>query len=153
MSEPLESLFPGLRRGGYEITSPADPGYNCVAWAAQDVSRWWEPDPWGLRHWPAGVRREYTQQAYAEAFRRLGFVDCDDAGFEEGWEKVAIFSTDEGTPTHAARQLPDGTWTSKLGSREDIKHPGLEQVSGEHYGKPAIVLRRRRASATEEANP
>lgn len=148
--EPLEALFPRLRGRRYEITSVTDPSYNCVAWAAEDVSRWWEPDPLRFRYWPSGVRREYTLQAYGDAFRQLGFQDCPDPKLEEGWEKVAIFGTKDGTPTHAARQLTDGTWTSKLGKLEDIKHSDLEQVSGEHYGKPVIVLRRRRGEPSAE---
>lgn len=29
-----ESLFPDLARTGYQITSPPDPVYNCIAWTA-----------------------------------------------------------------------------------------------------------------------
>ncbi|MCS6804915.1 MAG: hypothetical protein NZ823_07195 [Blastocatellia bacterium] len=148
VSKVLENWFPGLCGTPYEVTSPADVGYNCIAWATQDTSRWWEPDPLHLRYWPREVRREYTLQAYADAFRLQGFEDCADAGLEEGWEKVALFATPDGTPTHAARQLPDGTWTSKLGTLEDIKHLELTHVAGQHYGQPVIILRRRRKAAS-----
>jgi hypothetical protein len=42
---------------------------------------------------------------------------------------------------HAARQLTDGTWTSKLGREIDITHtlPGLE---GGEYGRIAMYMRR-----------
>lgn len=154
VNEHLERLFPALRGVLYEVTSPAQPDYNCIAWAAGDASRWWEPDQSQFFHWPNGVLREYTPQAYAEAFRQLGFEECPDARLEEGWAKVAIFATEDGLPAHVARQLADGTWTSKLGKLEDIKHPALEHVSGQHYGRPIIILRRRRQrAAPEEANP
>jgi hypothetical protein len=44
-SPRLESLFPNLRADPYAVTSPASTVYNCIAWAAGDNTRWWEPDP------------------------------------------------------------------------------------------------------------
>jgi len=152
VKEHLEQIFPGLRGAPYEITSPAQPDYNCVAWAAGDDSRWWEPGE--FQYWPEGVSREYTTEAYAEAFKHLGFEECGDARLEEGWEKVAIFATEDGLPAHAPRQLADGRWTSKLGKLQDIVHTALEQVSGQDYGSPIIILRRRRRKpALEEGTP
>ena len=156
MNEQLESLFPQLHGASYEITSPATPDYNCIAWAAIDDSRWWEPDGFGLYYWPESAPRQYTLEAYAEAFRWLGFERSGDPTFEQGWEKVAIFADKDGKPTHAARELTNGKWTSKLGTLEDIMHPELEHVSGEHYGKPVLILRRRTGGPTSlptEANP
>ena len=92
--------------------------------------------------WPEGVPRQYTVEAYAGAFRAVGFEVCEDAVFEDGVEKEAIFADPNGSPTHAARQLNDGTWTSKLGQLEDIRHQNLDQVSEGDYGKPVLVLRR-----------
>ena len=140
----LELLFPKLNDTGYEVTSPAQRGYNCIAWAAGDDSRWWEPDSFGQYYWPKGLPRMYAVATYAEAFRSLGFEACNDATYEVGNEKVAIFADLDGNPTHAARQLDDGTWTSKLGQLEDIKHVELDHVSGRAYGNPVLILRRRR---------
>lgn len=137
----LERLFPRLHDATYEITSPEDVDYNCIAWAAGDNSRWWEPDSHGLYYWPEGVPREYTVEIYAAAFQKLGFEMCEDATFEMGMEKVAIFALD-GRPTHAARQPADGTWTSKLGQLEDIEHRTLDQVGAGDYGKPVLFLKR-----------
>jgi hypothetical protein len=145
----LELRFPNLNGTGYEVTSPAQRGYNCIAWAAGDDSRWWEPDSFGQYYWPEDLPREYTVAMYAEAFRRLGFEVCNDATFEVGNEKVAIFADLNGNPTHAARQLDDRTWTSKLGQLEDIKHQELGHVSGSIYGHPVLILRRRQF----ESNP
>ena len=137
----LERLFPRLRSDTYKITSPVQVDYNCIAWAAGDDSRWWEPDPFGQYYWPEGVPREYTVETYAEVFQKLGFEVCQDATFEAGVEKVAIFALD-GSPTHAARQLADGTWTSKLGQLEDIEHRDLDQVGEGDYGEPVLFLKR-----------
>ena len=143
MTAELEQWFPRLRGTKYRITSPAQPDYNCIAWAAGDASRWWEPDEFGLYYWPEAIPRRYTLDAFAQAFRMLGFEVCDNSVVEARWEKVAIFAGADGRPTHVARQLPDGTWTSKLGKLEDIKHPDIQDVSGEHYGEPVMILRRR----------
>ena len=138
-----ERIFPGLVGAAYTITSPSDPGYNCIAWAAQDDSRWWWPDAAGLYFWPENSFRCETLEAFVEVFRKLGFQVCNEPSWESGWEKIAIYAKEDGAPTHAARQLADGRWTSKLGMGEDIVHSRLEDLSGEVYGNPVIILRRR----------
>ena len=73
-------------------------------------------------YWPLGVRREVTIAAFVEAFQSLGYETCTEGNLENGVIKVALFADEAGKPTHAARQLPDGCWTSKLGELEDIEH-------------------------------
>lgn len=150
VSEHLERIFPGLHDAPYEITSPAQPDYNCVAWAAGNDSHWWWPDATGQYYWPEKVPRREAMDSFIQAFQRLGFEVCEDESLERGWEKVAIYAREDGVPTHMARQLPDGRWTSKLGRLEDIVHPGLEHVGGEAYGRPIIILRRRRQKLSSE---
>lgn len=140
----LERWFPKLRGAAYKITSPAQVDYNCVGWAAGDDSRWWEPDSFFQYYWPEDAPRQYTLAAYAGAFQALGFEVCRDASLEAGIEKVALFSAPDGRSTHAARQLEDGTWTSKLGQLEDIQHQTLDHVSGGDYGQPVVFLKRYR---------
>jgi hypothetical protein len=139
----LEQVFPGLVGCGYLVTSPQADRYNCVAWAAGDASNWWWPDEPGRpdsSYWPPGVTRAETLAAFCEAFGTLGYVICDDEKPEGGHEKVALFAL-AGVPTHAARQLPSGRWTSKLGPMEDIEHE-LHEVTGDVYGSVAIILKR-----------
>lgn len=138
----LERSFPRLRGAFYQVTSPRTPGYNCIAWAAGDTSRWWWPDEFGLYYWPDTVPRHSTLDALIQAFGTLGFEVCKDSGVEAGWEKVAIYAKNDGSPTHAARQLADGTWTSKLGPSEDINHAELEHLNGQVYGSPVLFLHR-----------
>ena len=142
----LEFLFPELKGTAFEVTSPTLQDYNCIAWAAGDDSRWWWPDPSGQCYWPEGVPRNITVTAFIEAFQGLGYEICSDSGLEQGVEKVAIFAYADGEPTHAARQLSDGTWTSKLGTLEDIRHISLDHVSGQQYGNPVYILQRRRTN-------
>lgn len=152
----LEYLFPRLRGISYQITSPAEPDYNCVAWAAGDDSRWWWPDEFDQYYWPEGIPHRSTLDAFVQAFQALGFELCEESRLEMGWDKAAIFAKEDGVPTHAARQLPDGAWTSKLGKLEDIMHPELDHVSGSEYGDPVVILRRRSAKPAEasgEAKP
>ncbi|TAF36353.1 MAG: hypothetical protein EAZ69_10585 [Oscillatoriales cyanobacterium] len=46
-----------------------------------------------------------------------------------------------GIPTHAARQLANGKWTSKLGWLEDIEHE-LDGLTGDRYGVVGQILKR-----------
>jgi hypothetical protein len=134
------SLFPDLARTGYQITSPMDPTYNCIAWAVGDTARWWWPDPGGFDYWPPGVPRDRTLDVFLRAFATAGFVPCSDGLPEQGWVKVALYASHEG-PTHAARLLANGRWTSKLGPDEDIEHD-LAGLVGALYGSVVQFLRR-----------
>ena len=78
--------------------------------------------------------------SFFAAFATLGYVACEDASLEAGFEKVAIYLSD-GVPTHAARQLQDGAWTSKLGQGFDIRHT-LEAIEGPAYGVVSLFLAR-----------
>jgi len=143
MSTEIEGLFPRLKTSSYKITSPFDDSYNCIAWAAQETQRKWWPDTMGIGYWPIGVVREETLQAFISAYATVGFKPCDSGEVEDGFEKVAIFTDGGGEPTHAARQLPSGRWTSKLGDLQDIEHD-LDGVAGTHYGHAKVFLKRPR---------
>jgi hypothetical protein len=84
---------------------------------------------------------QVSLDAFIKAFGTLGFIPCDDPYMEQGYEKVALYVDHDGKPTHAARQLPNGRWTSKLGKIEDIEHE-LEGVTGSVYGSVAQILKR-----------
>ncbi len=84
--------------------------------------------------------RERTRDAFAAAFASLGYAACVGVGPEAGSEKIALFANAEGRPTHAARQLPGGRWTSKLGIAQDIEH-GLQDLEGAIYGAVVLVMK------------
>jgi hypothetical protein len=146
----IEVIFPGLRTGSYHVTSPATDEYNCIAWAAGDTAQWWwpDPDPDAVVFWPPGVPRERTRDAFVAAFASLGYAACEGEGPEAGYEKIALFADAEGRPTHAARQLPGGRWTSKLGIAEDIEH-GLHDLEGAIYGAVVLVMKRSARTAAD----
>ena len=78
---------------------------------------------------------------WIEAFAQLGYRQCADGTLETGYEKVVIYGT-ERDPSHMARQLPSGLWTSKLGASEDIEHQ-VEGLEGSSYGNVLVYLRRK----------
>ncbi|MGO9466927.1 MAG: hypothetical protein ACLQIB_25735 [Isosphaeraceae bacterium] len=137
----LENLFPGLRDSGYIVTSPEDIRYNCVGWAAGHSDQWWWPAEDG--YWPDEAEREETVAAFVAAFGVSGFVECDDSRLEAGYEKIAIYASIDGTPTHVAKQLDSGLWSSKLGQLHDIQHR-LQDLAGTLYGTVARFLQRER---------
>lgn len=128
--------FPRLTADNHRITSPATANYNCIAWAAGDTERWWEP---GVC-WPVPSEC-YGLEVLEAAFRALGYERCADGVAEKGFEKVALHASGQ-FYTHAARQLPSGKWTSKLGRLEDIEHDAPEDVAGGVYGNVAAFMRR-----------
>lgn len=137
----IEALFPGLIGKNYQVTSPANDVYNCIAWAAQRVSEWWWPYDLPGHHWPAGVAKTESIPAFHDVFATLGYATCRDAGLESQFEKIAIYADSNGIPTHASRQLPNGRWTSKLGKLEDIEHDLLD-LTGVEYGAVVLVMKR-----------
>lgn len=141
----IERWFSKLREGGFEVTSPDNPAYNCAAFAVDDTGRWWEPvNPDG--YWPPGVPLDTSVASYAAAFGTAGFELCESPSLEAGYEKITIYAED-GEFVHAARQLPSGAWVSKLGRAEDIQHQRLSQLEGTgrtEYGSVVAYMRRRR---------
>jgi hypothetical protein len=164
----LEADFPKLAAAGYDKTSddtgrPPEPGaYNCIAWAASDPckSLWWWPEP--DSYWPPCInRREETIRCFVRTFHCLGYFVCASSHREFGFEKVVLYALHKSTtpvtlpqrwqdmqdwePTHMARQLPDGTWTSKCGAAEDITHftlDALESYGPLRYGCPVVYMKR-----------
>jgi hypothetical protein len=145
----LARAFPRLTRTNSRPTSPKNAEYNCIAWAADDMSRPWWPDKNGIGYWPIGVPREATLEAFVAAYETIGYVPCDNGDLEETVEKIAIYADADGCPTHAARQLKTGKWTSKLGSSAtiDIEHDSPHDIAGNVYGQVVTFLKRARASA------
>jgi len=144
-----ESAFPLLRRDLYIVTSPVDFAYNCIAHAAGcNNKHWWPVKAVGV-DWPIN-RFDETIDCFIEAFATQGYKVCEkqDTTLESKTEKIALYVDMAGEPTHAARQLENGNWTSKLGEWEDIEHATLESLEGDvvnrqlGYGMVKTILRR-----------
>ena len=136
--------LPRLTPENHRVTSPAAVEYNCIAWAAGDTANWWQP---GV-YWPVELPSpEYDIGALTAGFEALGFGRCDNDRPEPGIEKVALYG-DSRFYTHAARQLPGGKWTSKLGKAEDIEHDTPDVVAGGAHGEVVVIMRRPSRSDT-----
>jgi hypothetical protein len=138
----LETIFPNLASDDYAIESPVSSRYNCIAWAAGDDERWWEPPR--RYYWPPKIPREYTVATYRRVYARQGYRPCANDNTEEGYGKIAIFVNEAGVPTHVARQKEDGSWTSKLGKGPLIRHATLHGIEGDAYGTVGVIMRRRK---------
>jgi len=136
----IQAGFPNLAVT-FRVTSEDTRDYNCIAWAAGDTSRWW----WPLypHFWPLNAPRAVTLGAFVVAFAGIGYAPCPDGSLEDNKEKVVIYLR-QGQPTHMARQLPSGAWTSKLGEYWDIGHFQPSEVGGDIYGDAVKYLWRPR---------
>lgn len=151
LSEPdraaIEAQIPRLADSTYRITSPRDRRYNCFAWAADDSDRVWSPVLIGSGvYWPPGIPALPSMSGVVAAYAYIGYEPCESEQLDQSYEKIAVYADSSGEPRHAARQLPGGTWTSKLGDHVDIEHDELRAVGGAFFGEPAQILCRPRRS-------
>jgi len=138
------SVFPQLTSANHQITSPKTTAYNCVAWAAQDTKNWWQPGSYWPTQTDAG---NGGLMQLVQLFADLGYRECAGPEPELGFEKVALYLDAAGFWTHAARQLSNGKWTSKLGELEDIEHDTPDDVAGGAYGTVAGFMKRAKPQA------
>lgn len=138
----IDAQYPAAA-GRYQITSPTDDDYNCIAFAAGCDTEWWSHQP-GYR-WPA--QRTPLINALVAVFAGLGYENREpsDNAIEAGYDKVALY-VKRGMWCHAARQLPSGKWRSKLGPDEDIEHDTPECLCGDGnaYGAVHCIMRKAR---------
>lgn len=156
----ITSLFPKLNSDPlFRLSSHKNVNYNCIAWAGQvDYEFWWpEVIPYnkldGIKYnWPFHITNSDKLEYFIELFSHLGYTEESDNVSNEhpNYRKIALFiKEDKLNPnrltcecTHAARQLRNGLWASKLGSIEDIEHSNPYDLEGNLYGKIAIILKK-----------
>ena len=140
MSRRLEEIFPNLAGSGYEITGQASKEYNCIAWVMGISTQNWDcHDPDG--YWPSSIPRDDSIMTAMQLFVGEGFSFCEDDALDPGYEKIALYAF-VGRFTHAARQLDDGRWTSKLGKGAVIIHPSPANLAGGFYGNVHCIMHR-----------
>jgi hypothetical protein len=149
-----EEEFPNLFPTGYGKSSEEDEFYNCFAFAADknNTEVWWTPVRMGNGfYWPEGLDKKTDINTFIKLYKIEGGFEPDEnnsTALEGGIEKVALYVDDQNEVTHAARQLEDGSWASKLGDWEDVEHNKLEGLSGDinkpGYGKVVKILKRER---------
>lgn len=139
MDAPYKSFFPNLNNVATKKTSERTEKYNCIAWAFKDSRRHWWPNE-KRSFWPIPTLGLSVSDAFDRWFEVDGWEKCSDDNHEPGFEKIALYCI-QGQPKHAARQLENGLWTSKLGPDIDLTHK-LHELSGPAYGVPMHVYRR-----------
>ena len=138
--QTLAELFPKLSVEAIDIVAPISTEYNCIAYAAGDVSQWWGTVESG-DHWPDYATRTRRLESLIEVFIGLGFQRCQDSSLESGFEKVALYEQ-RGAWMHAALQTRTGRWRSKMGEGPLIEQHSPESLSNGVYGNPTIYMRR-----------
>ena len=148
----IARYFENLRPDGeYQETSKENWNYNCIAWALHDERQWWWPERGLGYYWPPGVPFDNKRETLIKIFEIHGYSKCESAEFEKSYEKIAIYERPESGVEHAARQLQNGSWTSKLGEWEDISHKTPQSVECEDYGIVVQVMKRYRKDWDENA--
>ena len=159
--------FPNLANEYFDIIDPRPDVYNCIAHAAGDTSQPWSDAP--EDYWPPQVPRNPTVRGLENLFKWLGFKKCHNPRLDPGYQKVALYAS-KNLWTHAALQMQNGCWRSKLGKRGPlIEHQTPHGVAGpaaldrtadrygpgvygvnrssakdeESYGRPYVYMRRR----------
>ena len=131
----------------FKKTSPIDSNYNCIAWAYTHKDRWMWPGGEeerfldGFNYWPDGVEDSTEIEAFINAFKLKGYEICESWDFEKGFQKIALYILEDEC-THAARQLSNGMWSSKLGRSYDIQHGTPHTIENETYGTVKCIMRR-----------
>jgi hypothetical protein len=124
-------------------TSNSTDSYNCIAWATGDNQRWWQPESFQQYYWPNDDDPDpFALQGLVLAYEQSGYVACADDSGEEGYEKIVLYADAQGQWTHAARRLPDGRWTSKLGDGIDLSHSTPDELTGPKYGTPVLFMKK-----------
>lgn len=120
----------------FEVMAPRTKVYNCIAWSIGITSRW---------VWPGTTVSAFDRLYGSYGFRRVrtGRLTATDFAVVPGVQKIVLYAhvSKDGKVkcTHGARQLSDGTWTSKLGKLPRIRHLTPQALNGPSYGRPIAV--------------
>jgi hypothetical protein len=147
----LFKAFPKLLQDNrFKVTSKATPNYNCIAWACKYDERWIQPPYMGKPNldcvvwWPPDIPEGLEPECLKKLFEYHGYAECKSSKREEGYRKVAIFFNEQTNEwTHAARELNNGCWTSKLGQFADIQHGTPEAIENDDYGKVYCFMKKK----------
>lgn len=139
--QEIQQDFPNLNLDEFNITSRINFLYNCYAWAAGYDNLIMQPSTHSRYGWLTGEIGE-TLDNFEKQYQYLWFERADNDRLEEGIEKAAFY-VKQNAVQHAARQLENGWWTSKLGQwGEDIEHKTLEGLEGDEYGQVEMIMKR-----------
>jgi hypothetical protein len=134
--------FPRLGEA-FEVLGTSTSRYNCIGWSL-GITHYWV--------WPGDAPERFDALNSRYGFRRLGSLDTS---LQPSMRKIVVYgkySAGRWHVTHQARQLRDGTWTSKLGRMALIRHPRPESLAGPAYGRPIAVYIHRDSTGPSRAS-
>ena len=139
-----------LEDSAFDITSKYNSNYNCISWALMYNDRWSQPPYLGKPNldcvvwWPPDVLEGIDPDCLKKLFEYHGYIECNSGEHEDGYRKVALYFNEQTNEwTHAARELSNGCWTSKLGQIEDIQHGIPEAIENDGYGKIYCFMKKK----------
>lgn len=149
--------YPNLRPGNFEVVLPGDEVYQCTG---ASVGRYgpFSPGSDPLKWTPQWFDSQYRVLYKRDVNANVNNLSADTAKVE----RVVLYRVrDNRVPggwriTHAARQLADGTWLSKLDNGPLIRHRSLNDLSSspnnatpKQYGVPYYVYTRPRLGSVD----
>lgn len=116
----------------WDAASDPTETYNCVGYAI-GIQEWWQyrivnDGIWmnSAHRWPRELPdNEDSIEVYVEVAKMHGFVPCDDATPEEGFDKIVLYYdglSSDMSFRHAARVISAEVWDSKVGPHSDFRH-------------------------------
>ena len=99
----LAKAFPRLSSEGFEIIDEPSDRYNCIAYAAGDISVWWDHNE--DHYWPPSATQSNSIESLKEVFIGLGFEQCAESTLEDDYVKVALYE-EQGMWKHARHYKP-----------------------------------------------
>ena len=144
------NIFPKLAKDkDFEITSQESQNYNCIAWAYMLTNRWMWPNTGehvfldGVDYWPSDEILDCDVSHFIKAFELQGYSVCETCKFDPKYRQIALYVKANSTEcTHAARELGNGFWTSKLGPYVDIQHGTPYTIENKDYGEVYCFMRK-----------
>ena len=138
----IESWFSNIVGKDFKIIDNPKGDFNCVSFTLGIYDSWmWTNE----KSWPyQKIPRDSGINGFRKLYELYGYVDCDTSDFEEGYDKIALYSKN-GKATHACKQFSD-MWRSKLGPSVIIEHK-LEWLCGDgedEYGNIEFIMKRRK---------
>lgn len=135
----VEADFPLLVGKQYGLSAESF-NFNCLAFALDDESNWWEPPKQSGRYWPPGFSDDITIPTVEAIIRCHGFTVEIALNETPETDAIAIYGIGNEW-THFAKFVKDG-WHSKLGTGHDVIGFDLHDLETPMYGNVLKVLRR-----------
>lgn len=138
--------YPRIKLGvNFIPKSPICDEYNCIAWSLDiDYMSVGHENLTGI-YWPDNISKIPNINNYKRMYNSYGFIDASTSDLEEGFKKVAIYvrgtNPKTGIVVHAAKQIDDIWWSSKMGDNIDGIHH-LDAIQGILYGYPRFFMKK-----------